>query len=105
MTVSTFIEQIKIQPGYRDQIVHVEHLPSRQPSYQEPAHPIHAQLESALRESPDPATRLSAFRVLRALPGDAAARAATILVRDPDPGVRGEAEEVLREPGGGTGPG
>ncbi len=49
MTVSSFVEEIKRQPGYRDQIVHVEHLPSRSASYQEPAQPLHERLESALR--------------------------------------------------------
>ena len=51
MTVSSFIEHIKALSGYRDQIVHIEHLPSRQPSYQEPALPLHSRLESALRSS------------------------------------------------------
>ena len=51
MTVSSFIQYIKALSGYRDQIVHIEHLPSRQPSYQEPATPINSRLESALRAS------------------------------------------------------
>ena len=51
MTVSSFIEYIKALSGYRDQIVHIEHLPSRQPGYQEPANPLDSRLESALRAS------------------------------------------------------
>jgi len=51
MTVSSFIEHIKALSGYRDQIVHIEHLPPRQPSYQETASPLHSRLESALRAS------------------------------------------------------
>jgi len=51
MTVSSFIEYIKALSGYRDQIVHIEHLPSRQPGYQEPGNPLDGRLESALRAS------------------------------------------------------
>ena len=51
MTVSSFIEHIKALSGYQDQIVHIEHLPPRHPSYQEPATPLHSRLESALRAS------------------------------------------------------
>src|SRR5512136_1883584 len=51
MTASSFIEYIKALSGYRDQIVHIERLPSRQPSYQEPTSPLHSRLESALRAS------------------------------------------------------
>jgi DEAD/DEAH box helicase domain-containing protein len=51
MTVSSFIEYIKALSGYQDQIVHIEHLQSRQPSYQEPANPLDSRLESALRSS------------------------------------------------------
>jgi len=51
MTVSSFIEYIKALSGYRDQIVHIEHLPSRKPSYQEPANSLDRRLESALRSS------------------------------------------------------
>ncbi len=51
MTVSSFIEEIRAHSAYRDQIVHVEHLPSRRAGFQEPAQPLHERLESALRAS------------------------------------------------------
>jgi DEAD/DEAH box helicase domain-containing protein len=51
MTVSSFIRHIKASSGYRDQIVHIEHLPSCQPNYQEPATALDSRLESALRTS------------------------------------------------------
>lgn len=49
MTVTSFIDEIRAQSGYRGQIVHVEHLPSRPPSCREPARALHERLESALR--------------------------------------------------------
>ncbi len=49
MTVSSFIDEIRAQSEYRDQIVHVEHLPPRPPAFREPAEPLHQRLESALR--------------------------------------------------------
>jgi DEAD/DEAH box helicase domain-containing protein len=49
MTVSSFIQHIKASSGYRDQIVHIEHLPSSEPSYQEPTAALNGRLESALR--------------------------------------------------------
>ena len=51
MTASSFIKHIKASSGYRDQIVHIEHLPSCEPSYQEPAMALNSRLESALRAS------------------------------------------------------
>ncbi len=49
MTISAFIEEIRAQAGYRDQIVHVEHLPPRRAVYRQSAEPLHERLESALR--------------------------------------------------------
>jgi DEAD/DEAH box helicase domain-containing protein len=51
MSASAFVEYIKAAAGYQGQIVHIEHLPSQTPSYQEPANPLHSRLESALRAS------------------------------------------------------
>ena len=51
MTASSFIRQIKSSSGYRDQIVHIEHLPSCEPSYQETGMALDSRLESALRAS------------------------------------------------------
>jgi DEAD/DEAH box helicase domain-containing protein len=51
MNTSSFIRHIKASPGYRDQIVYIEHLPSCEPSYQEPATALDSRLESALRAS------------------------------------------------------
>jgi HEAT repeat protein len=54
--------------------------------------------ETAVRESPDPKRRVTAFRVLQVLSEDAAGRAAKILANDPDAHVRREAMSVLRKP-------
>ena len=54
--------------------------------------------ETAVRESPDPKRRVTAFRVLQVLSEDAAERAARILANDPDVHVRREAMSVLRKP-------
>lgn len=54
--------------------------------------------ETAVRESPDPKRRLTAFRVLQILSEDAAVRAAKILASDPDVTVRREAMSVFRKP-------
>jgi HEAT repeat protein len=54
--------------------------------------------ETAVRESPDPKRRVTAFRVLRVLSEDAAGRAAKILANDPDAIARREAMTVLRKP-------
>jgi hypothetical protein len=52
--------------------------------------------ESAVRESPDPKRRTTAFRVLQVLSRDSAERAARVLANDPDVHVRNEAKSVLR---------
>lgn len=54
--------------------------------------------EKAVRESPDPKRRRTAFRVLQVLSGEAAGRAARVLANDPDVTVRREATLVLRDP-------
>lgn len=55
--------------------------------------------ESAVRESPDPTRRMTAFQVLQVLSGDAAARVATVLAHnDPDAQVRREAESFFQKP-------
>ena len=54
--------------------------------------------EMAVRESPDPKRRVTAFRVLQVLSEDAAGRAAKILANDPDVHVRREAMSVLQKP-------
>jgi len=53
--------------------------------------------DTAIRESPDPKRRLTAFRVLQVLSQEEAGRAASVLVNDPDAKVRGEASSVLRK--------
>jgi HEAT repeat protein len=52
--------------------------------------------ESAVRESPDPKRRITAFRVLQVLSRDSAERAARVLAKDPDVHVRSEAASVLQ---------
>ncbi|MGB8644194.1 MAG: DEAD/DEAH box helicase [Anaerolineae bacterium] len=49
MTPAQFLAQIKSDKAYRDQIVHVEHLGSRAPSYDRLARPLHPILGAALR--------------------------------------------------------
>jgi len=50
MNTSAFLPHLRSVPAYRDQIVHTEHIPSREASYgelDEPLHPtLHASLES-----------------------------------------------------------
>ena len=55
-----------------------------------------AEAEAALRVALEPARRLTAFRVLCAVSREKAIRAARILVQDPAPDIRAEAESVLR---------
>lgn len=54
--------------------------------------------EIAVRESSDPERRRRAFRVLRVLSPEVAARAAMELSDDPDAGLRKEASSLLRDP-------
>jgi DEAD/DEAH box helicase domain-containing protein len=49
MVVSSFIDYVKSLPDYRRQIVHVEHLPSKEADYSEMNRPLHKTLEAALR--------------------------------------------------------
>ena len=48
MDVSTFIERLVAQPGYDDQIVHVEHIPRRRASHGELEQPLSAALQDSL---------------------------------------------------------
>ena len=50
MTVTSFIEHIKNLPNYHNQIVHIEHLPSREANYQGLDKPLHPALEAILTE-------------------------------------------------------
>jgi hypothetical protein len=45
MTVTSFIEHIKNLLNYQNQIVHIEHLPSREATYQGLDKPLHPALE------------------------------------------------------------
>jgi HEAT repeat protein len=58
-----------------------------------------AEAVRAARESPDPAVRGTAFRVLRLLSPERAKEAAAFLSEDPDPRLREGAKEFLRERG------
>jgi DEAD/DEAH box helicase domain-containing protein len=49
MDIATFLKQIKNLPGYRDQVVHVEHLPAHRARYAKLDRPLPPALESALR--------------------------------------------------------
>ncbi len=49
MLVHPFVDYIKGLSGYQNQIVHIEHLPAREASYQEPDESLQPELESALR--------------------------------------------------------
>ncbi len=51
MTVTSFIEHIKNLPNYQNQIVHIEHLPSREATYQRLDKPLHPALETALHKA------------------------------------------------------
>ena len=53
--------------------------------------------DKAIRESPDPKRRMTAFRVLQVLSREAGVHAANVLVNDPDVDVRREAMAVLRK--------
>ncbi len=53
--------------------------------------------DKAIRESPDPKRRMTAFRVLQVLSREAGVHAANVLVNDPDVDVRREATAVLRK--------
>lgn len=55
--------------------------------------------DAAVRESPDPKRRMTAFRVLQVLSPAAAERAARELADDPDVDLRREAASVFRNPG------
>ncbi|MBU2607731.1 MAG: DEAD/DEAH box helicase, partial [Chloroflexi bacterium] len=48
MDVSTFIERLVAQPGYDDQIVHVEHIPRRGAIHGELERPLVATLQDSL---------------------------------------------------------
>ena len=48
MDTTTFVKQISNSPGYRGQVVHVEHLPSRKARYGALDHPLPRVLQSAL---------------------------------------------------------
>jgi DEAD/DEAH box helicase domain-containing protein len=50
MDTTTFLEQIKSVPGYREQVVHVERLPPREARYGRLDHTLPPRLQSALRE-------------------------------------------------------
>ena len=50
MDTAAFIRQIKKLPGYRDQVVHVEHLPARKARYGKLERPLPAALQAALRQ-------------------------------------------------------
>lgn len=51
MNVTTFVSHIKRLANYQNQIVHVEHLPLQEASYQELDKPLHPALESALQRA------------------------------------------------------
>ncbi len=50
MNTSTFLPHLRNLPAYKDQIVHIEHIPPREATFgelEEPLHPaLHASLES-----------------------------------------------------------
>jgi DEAD/DEAH box helicase domain-containing protein len=50
MDIASFLKQINKLPGYRDQVVHVEHLPARQARYGKLDRPLPPALKSALRD-------------------------------------------------------
>jgi DEAD/DEAH box helicase domain-containing protein len=50
MDTSAFVHALSAQPGYRGQIVHVEHIPSRDGEYAEPEQPLYESLDRFLRE-------------------------------------------------------
>ncbi len=50
MDVSAFLHDLREAPSYKSQIVHVEKLPPRQPSYGHLEHPLHPALQGALEE-------------------------------------------------------
>ncbi len=51
MNVAAFVNHIKRLANYQDQIVHIEHLPLQEASYQELDKPLHTALESALQRA------------------------------------------------------
>jgi len=50
MNSSAFLQYLIVQPGYRGQIAHIEHIPPRQASYGELDHPLAANLQQCLNE-------------------------------------------------------
>ena len=48
MDVSSFLDQVKGLPWYRDQMVHVEDIPSRVPTFAEPERPLNTDLQRTL---------------------------------------------------------
>ena len=51
MDITSFIDHLQGMAGYKDQIVHIEHMPSQEASYQELDKPLHPALERALQRS------------------------------------------------------
>ncbi|HJX70161.1 MAG TPA: DEAD/DEAH box helicase, partial [Dehalococcoidia bacterium] len=51
MKVTSFVNHIKGLASYENQIVHIEHLPPQEASYQELDKPLHPELEAALKRA------------------------------------------------------
>ncbi len=51
MKVTSFVNHIKSLANYKNQIVHIEHLPPQAPSYQDLDKPLHPALEAALKRA------------------------------------------------------
>ena len=51
MSATFFVNYIKGSASYKNQIVHIEHLPPHEASYQELGKPLHPELEAALKST------------------------------------------------------